>query len=165
MFEAGQLVIYGNAGVCNIREIRQNPADNRSYYVLDPLYQSCTISVPVDSKVFIRPIMTCAEANALIDRIPDIPAEPCQNRSVQQLTEHYRLSLESHDCSELLRLTKSIYLKKQNAAQQNRKLGSVDERFMKRAEELLFGELAAALSIPLEKVTEYIGIRLEKAKD
>jgi len=37
----------------------------------------------------------------------------------------------------------------------------VDERFMKRAEELLFGELAAALDIPPESVPGYIEARLK----
>jgi len=161
MFQAGELVVYGSTGVCRIQEIRCNPADRRKYYVLKPLYQSCTISAPVDSgKIFIRPILTREEANALIDRLPTVSGEPCHNRSIQQLTEHYKAALESHDCMDLAELLKSIYMKKQNAVQQNRKLGSVDERFMKRAEELFFGELSAALEIPPEEVHGYIAQRL-----
>ena len=45
---------------------------------------------------------------------------------------------------------------------QRQKFGTVDERFMKRAEELLFGELAAALGIPREEVPRYIEARLER---
>lgn len=164
MFQVGQLVVYGSTGVCTIREIRENPVDKRRYYVLKPLYQSCTISAPADSsKIFIRPILTRDEANALIDRIPEVTGEPCHNRSIQQLTEHYKASLESHNCMDLVELAKSIYTKKQNAAQQNRKLGSVDERFMKRAEELLFGELAASLEISPEDVPGYIEARLNRS--
>ena len=162
MFQVGQLVVYGSTGVCTIREIRENPGDKRCYYVLKPLYQSCTISAPADSsKIFIRPILTRQEATALIDKLPAVSAEPCQNRSIQQLTEHYKAALESHNCMTIAELAKSIYVKKQNAALQNRKLGSVDERFMKRAEELLFGELAAALDIPPESVPGYIEARLK----
>ena len=40
----------------------------------------------------------------------------------------------------------------------------MDERYLKQAEELLFGELAAALDIPKEEVREYIGAKLESLK-
>ena len=43
----------------------------------------------------------------------------------------------------------SIYRKRDEVHSRKKKLGSVDLRFMKRAEDLLFGELAAALDIPL----------------
>ena len=161
MFQPGDLVVYGSTGVCRVKELVTRGAEKQTCYVLEPLYQTCTISVPVDSeKVSIRPVMTRREANELIDRIPDVDAEPCHSRSIQQLTEHYKAVLNSHDRMSLVELTKSIYLKRQNALQQKRKLGTVDERFMKRAEELLFGELAVALEIPPEEVQTYISRRL-----
>ena len=36
----------------------------------------------------------------------------------------------------------------------------VDERYLKQAEQLLFGELAAALEIPYEAVQPYIADRI-----
>jgi ribonucleoside-triphosphate reductase len=44
-----------------------------------------------------------------------------------------------------------------------KKFGAVDERFMKEGEALLFGELAAALEIPVEEVKGYISQRLTQA--
>ncbi len=162
MFQVGELVVYGSTGVCRVQEIRPMGPDKREYYVLSPLYQTCTISAPVGStKVFMRPILTKQEAEALVTQIPHITAEPVHDRSLQQLTEHYKASLETHDCADLVELAKSIYAKKCAAQKLNRKLGSVDERFMKRAEELLFGELAAALEIPVDQVQAYIQSKLE----
>lgn len=46
--------------------------------------------------------------------------------------------------------------KKQAAEKQNRKLGAIDEKYMKRAEDLLFGELAAALGVDRDQVNEYV---------
>ncbi len=161
MFQQGDLVVYGSTGVCRVKELAVRAAGQQTCYVLEPLYQTCTISIPVDSdKVSIRPVMSRREANELIDRIPEVEAEPFHCRSIQQLTEHYKAALNSHDCVGLVELTKSIYLKQQNALQQKRKLGTVDERFMKRAEDLLFGELAVALEIPPEEVERYISKRL-----
>lgn len=59
----------------------------------------------------------------------------------------------------------SIYAKKQCAEQQSLKLGQVDEKFMKRAEELLFGELSGSLGIPRDKVQEYIASRVDAFKE
>ena len=42
------------------------------------------------------------------------------------------------------------------AAVERKKLGSIDERFKKKAEDLLYCEFAIALSIPKEKVKSYI---------
>ena len=55
----------------------------------------------------------------------------------------------------------SIYAKKQDLEAHKRKVGALDQRFMKRAEDLLFGELAAALDIPREEVPGYIARRVE----
>lgn len=55
----------------------------------------------------------------------------------------------------------SIYAKKQDAVRQQKKFGVTDEKYLKRAEELLFGELAVALELPREEVQSYISQRLK----
>ena len=54
----------------------------------------------------------------------------------------------------------SIHAKKQQLRIEKKKLGAIDERFMKEGEALLFGELAAALDIQLQEVPRYIQKRL-----
>ena len=44
--------------------------------------------------------------------------------------------------------------------QERRKFGSIDERYLKRAESLLFGELAAVLDLPRDGVRGFIAGRL-----
>ena len=140
-----------------------NVDKNQLFYVLKPLYQECTISAPVGStKVFMRPIISKQEAERLIDMIPTISAQAYQNSVLRQLTEHYEESFKNHDCADLIELTMSIYAKKQIAAEQKKKFGAVDERFMKKAEELLFGEFAAALGISKDEVPEYIAERIKE---
>ena len=58
---------------------------------------------------------------------------------------------------------RSIHAKGQKVADKGRHLGQVDERSMKRAEEMLHGEIAAALGIPVEDVPGYITQRLQGA--
>lgn len=166
MYQAGDLIMYGATGVCRVDAITAgvfDPEDERQYYVLAPLYQTGTIYAPVDNnKVFIRPILTEEEANQLIDRMPEIHSEVYKSNSIQQLSKHYQDVIDTHECVDLVEMTKSIYRKKQEAVRQNRHLGQIDRKFMKRAEDLLYGEIAAALEIAKEDVEAYIANRLGK---
>lgn len=166
MYEINDLIMYGSTGVCKVSDITtpEFAADDEDnlYYVLKPLYQSGVIYAPVNNeKVFMRPVITEAEAKDLIDNIPQIHTEIYKNSSMQQLTKYYQSILDTHRCSDLLKLTKSIHQKKVDAMKQNRHLGQIDKKFMKRAEDLLFGEFAAALNISREDVQSYIQERLD----
>lgn len=161
MYKVGDLIIYGSTGVCRIADItvldHMGINKDHLYYVLEPLYQNCTIFAPVNTtKIFMRPILTKDEAKKLIDTIPSIEVEVYHSSALNQLTGHYKASLETHDCSDLLEMCMSIYAKKQLFEDQKRKFGAVDEKFMKHAEELLLGELSVALDIDKEQVSEYI---------
>ena len=167
MFQPGELLVYGATGVCRVEEITApdfTRADRgRRYYLLRPLHQDGVIYAPVDSgKVPIRPVISREEAEALIDLIPSIRAEACHAPTMQALAQHYQSAVRSHNCRELLELTMSIYLKRRQAEAQKRRLGMVDERYMKQAERLLYGELSAALDIPYEEVQPYIARRAGK---
>ena len=169
MYEIGELVLYGSTGVCRVSEIKKqglpDSGEERRYYVLKPLYQSCVISVPVDSdKAFIRPIISRDEAERLINLIPGRKCEAYHSRAARDLTQHYDAMLKTHRCEDLIDLTMSIYAKKENMRRQKRRFGSVDERFLKQAEDLLFGELAAALEIPRNEVRGYITARVQDAE-
>ena len=165
MFQKGELILYGGTGVCRVTDIiskkfsRTDP--EKLYYILTPLYQSGTITTPVENgKVFTRPVISREEAISLIDEIPHIEAEAYHNTNLQQLESHYKQELESHDCMDLLRLTMSTYQKKKEREEAKLKFGAVDRRYMERAEDLLFGELAVALDIERESVQAFIEDRL-----
>lgn len=165
MYKIGDLIYYSNTGICRIKDITKpemaGAMKDQLYYVLETLYQECVIYTPVDNKkVFMRPIISSEEANELIDAIPSVQTEAFHSKTMNQLAVHYEKLIKTHCCEDLVELTMSIYAKKQFAEQNNRKFGAVDEKFMKRAEELLFGELAAALEIPRDQVPEYIADRV-----
>ena len=161
MFQKGELILYGRTGVCEVSDITtpnfRGEEQGRKYYVLKPLYQNCGITTPVDNdKVFMRPILSKQQAEKIIEDMPQISAEAYHNRNLTQLKEHYRSCLDSHECEALVGLTVSLNEKKKQAEQQKKKFGAVDERFMKEAQELLYGELAAALGIERQAVEAYI---------
>lgn len=168
VYQTGELILYGGTGVCRVTDIvakrfsRSEP--EKLYYVLTPLYQSGTITTPVENcKVFTRRVISREEAISLIDRIPTIRAEAYYNQNLQQLENHYKEKIESHDCMDLLYLTMSAYQKKTEREKAKLKFGAVDRRYMERAEDLLFGELAVALDIARENVQAFIHQRLQTA--
>ena len=168
MYQTGDLILYGSTGVCRVTEIvakklsRTEP--ERMYYILTPLYQSGTITTPVDNnKVFTRPVISRQEALDLIDSIPGIQVEAYHNQNLQQLENHYKQAIGSHDCHDLLLVTMSTYRKKKEREEAKLKFGAVDKRYMERAEALLFGELAVALDITRDEVEIFIQERLAVA--
>lgn len=168
MFEKGQLVAHETAGVCRVAEIIEmafRPGEpKKTYYKLAPVYENGTLFTPVESdKVFIRPVLSKEEILTLIDGIPGIDAEAYHTRSLQELGDHYQEALASHDCGVLIELVMSIWLKKQDAEQNRRRLGQVDTRYLKQAEDLLYGEFAAVLEIQKDEVQPFIDRRLAEA--
>ncbi len=166
MFNVDDLVIYGTNGVCRVTGITSfdinDNGGSQSYYVLKPLYQECVISTPVNNtRVFMRPIISKEYAEKVINMIPTMHVEIYHSHILRELIDHYEVAVRSNDCKKLIEITMSIYAKRQAAIQQGRKLGAIDEKFMKRAEDLLFGELGAALGIHKDDVPAYISAKLE----
>ena len=169
MYEIGQLIVYGNEGVCRVEEIgtpKISGVDkHRDYYTLAPIYREGKVFTPVDSKVFMRPVISREEALALIDRIPEMTAEVYENANLRFLNEHYQHCLQNYTCADLLQLIKDVRAKRCRMIERGKKLGLVDERYMKRAEEMLHGELAAALNMTREQVPQFIADELGGADE
>ncbi|MBQ6756067.1 MAG: hypothetical protein IJP43_03865 [Oscillospiraceae bacterium] len=146
--------------MCKVEEIG-NPViggktADRLYYTLSPLYRSGRVLAPVEGKVFMRPVMSREDAMALIEAIPATEEEACEERNLRMLTEHYQTRLQQYDPMELVRVIKSVQKKRDLALSRGKKLGQIDERFMHRAEEMLYGELAVALEIEKNQVLNFI---------
>ncbi len=165
MFSIGDMVMYGGTGVCAVEDITSlklsGMDSERDYYVLRPLYQSGTIHTPVDgNKIPIRPVLTKTQAEELVDTIPTVNAVMCTEKNLSALRNHYQQQMSSFDCLDLIRMAKSIYAKKKDAESRQKKIGMTDEKYLRRAEDLLYGELAVALGIPRDAVSGYITDRL-----
>ncbi len=169
MFEIGDLIIYGSEGVCRVDDIGVPDLYNvdlgHSYYTLSPLYRQGKIYTPVDASVFMRPVISKQEALDLIQSYPDIDDTVIENRNIRILSEQYQATMNSHDCSDLMRIMKSVHHKKKIMDQRGKKLGQVDEKFLKKAEDLLHGEFAVALNIPKEEVGRFIKNRVQALSD
>lgn len=166
MFKVGDLVYYGKTGVCEVIDVKtvRAPFSNKEelYYQLKPMYQSCFISVPVDNDmIYLREIISEEEVTSLINSIPEMDEQAFYCSNLNQLKDHYRQILDSRDNSKLLGLIISVSKKRIEVAAHKKKLGAVDEKFLKDAKGLLYGEFAAVLKIPKHEVENYIINRIK----
>lgn len=149
MFHAGDLIIYGGEGVCRVTAVGPAPiaaADPaRLYYTLAPVYHKGVVYAPVDVNVPMRPVLTREDALTLIHAIPQMKQSSAECQDSKQAAAEYNALLKSYDCASLLRLIRMIYSKNEKAITAGKEYSQVDKRFLRRACELLHGELAAAL--------------------
>lgn len=168
MFKVGDLVMYGSIGVCRIIEIGRpsflDKDDDTLFYFLEPVYKSGMAYAPVaDKSDDIRKVITKKEANRLLSSIEDIEEDNFTTPSIQQLSQHYQSIIDQYSCEALLGLAKSILLKEIRAAKNNKKLGQIDKKFMKKTEELLYGEFAAVLKKDKEEIESIVRSKVQEA--
>lgn len=160
MFEIGEYIVYGGEGVCQVEAIgpleKPGTAMGKLYYTLAPLYRDGKIYIPVDTSVFMRPVLSRKSAEELVRSIPDICGEAYEERSVRAVNEYYQNLLHSHSCTDMVQLIKTAYQKQEERHAHGGKPSQIDERYMKRAEDLLYGELAVSLGISKDQVCGYI---------
>ena len=164
MYAAGELVVYGGEGVCRVEGVGAPSLPGmdktRLYYTLSPLYRSGQVMTPVDTQVLMRPLLTAEEVGQLIAELDQLPEEQAESHSMRAIKDLYHQVLTSYDCRRLAGLIKGVCRRRNWAVHHGRKISQMDERYLKQAEQLLFGELAAALEIPYEAVQPYIADRI-----
>ena len=166
MYKIGEFIIYGNCGLCKVEDI--GPIDisginnEKDYYTLKPVYEDGKIFTPIDTDVFMRAISTYEEAQQLIERIPYMEEMDCSEKSINILQSKYKSFIKTHDCEDLLAVILGIYKKEYNAINKGKKLGQIDEKFMKLAQGLINDEFSIVLGISREEVEKYIK---EKVRD
>ncbi len=165
MFEVGKYIFYGSTGVCKIEDVttlklKDVPKD-RLYYILHPYFEATgKIYAPVDNKkVVMRNIMTNKDAEKLIDSIPGIEELWIENDKLRE--EKYKTCIKSCECSELIKIIKTLYLRKQERMAQGKKVTAIDDKYLRIAEDNLYSEMSIALGVPREEMRDYITERIE----
>lgn len=162
MFSVGEKIIYGENGVCTVEEIAPlamtGAPKDKLYYHLSPLVGSGTYFTPVDSGAFMRPVMSRAQAEALIASIPGIEPAICSDNRFSHVDAYYKDLFKQHSCEVLVSIVKGIHSRMNDRKTKS----SRAEATMKRAKDILHGELSVALDIDIHDVEEYISSHLEK---
>jgi CarD family transcriptional regulator len=169
MYEVGSRVMYASNGVCDITDIREESfsGEKRLYYVLTPLGSTSSVFVPTDNEQLLarmRPLLSADEIHDILSTAPK--EKPIWIADNHERNNHFQQVLLGSDTQELFDLTRSIYLHKQELAARGKKNLISDETALKKAERILFGEIAAVFRLSLDEVQPFIRERqehLEKA--
>ena len=169
MFEKGDYMVYGTTGVCQVEEITelkmQGSSDAKLYYVLRPCFQKGnTIFTPINNeKIVMRGVMSKAEAEELVARIPEI--EVFRETDDKEREKQYKEAIKSGNSGEWIRIIKTCYLRSRKREAEGKRATTVDERYFRAAEEHLYAELSVTLGIVREQVKAYITEKLAGVGD
>lgn len=156
MFAVGEKIIYGENGVCTVVKIApldmSGASQDKLYYHLAPYVGSGTYFAPVDSGAFMRPVMSREQAEALIDSIPGIEPAICSDNRFNHVDAFYKELFKKHSCEALVSIIKGL----RERMNERKTKSNRAETTMKRAKEILHGELAVALEMEIADVEGYI---------
>ena len=160
MYSVGEKIVYGENGVCTVIKIApldiSGASKDKLYYYLTPLIGTGVYYSPVDSGAFMRPVISREEAEALIDAIPGIEPAVCNDSRFNHVDAFYKELFKQHSSEALVAIVKGLHGK---LAERKTK-SSRAESTMKRAKDILHGELSIALGIELTEVEDYIAQRI-----
>lgn len=164
MFKIGEYVVYGMNGVCRVEEIGPMSLSgidsNKVYYTLLPLYtKGSRVFTPVDNqKVVMRPVISKQDACNLIDEMKNVEQIEVADDKHRELV--YKEALKSCDCRELIRIINTVLKRKEERLAQGKKMSACDERYLKQAQDSLYGEFAISLKMEKDEVEDYIEHRI-----
>ena len=153
MFTVGEKIIYGESGVCTVEKIApMETGGDKLFYHMKPLIGSGTYFTPVDSGAYMRPVMSRAEALALIDSMPSIEPAICNDNRFNHVDAFYRDLFKLHTCEALVGIIKGLRTRMADRKTKS----SRAEATMRRAKDILHGELSIALGIGIDEVESFI---------
>ncbi len=149
MYQVGDFVVKVNNGVCRVEDIVEldgmSGVKGKKYYLMVPRDdQNAKLYVPVEGKNDnIREVMTADEAMSFIKRIPEIAVAWIESDKMRE--QEYKNAIRSGSPDQLVSIIKNIYRRNIERSEQGKKNTTIDERYFKQAENILYAELAFAL--------------------
>ena len=160
MFEIGEYIVYGMSGVCKVEAVgpmsMTGVDSDKEYYTLTPPYsRGSKVFIPVDNqKIVMRKVVDKVEACELIDEMKEI--EGIQEESDKNREIAYKEAIKSCDCRQWIRVINTVMNRKEERLAQGKKMSACDERYLKSAQDNLYGEFAISLNLEKSEVEEFI---------
>lgn len=167
MLSVGQTVVYGTQGVCTVKErsVLKLGKAKGEYYILSPIDNpGSTVYVPTANEKLagkLHAVLTGSEADALIDEALSEPIDwiPSDNERKVFCDD----VVKGGNRKQLMQLVGMLYRRREELKDQKKHFHNVDAQYLKTAERMLHGELAYALGIGTDEVSDYIKSRAEAA--
>lgn len=160
MYNVGDIVMYGTFGICKVTAIekRDFTGEEQEYYILKHTSsEKNTFYVPLRNESALSNmhyVCSKAEVDELISHMNSEELIWIDN-DIKRKEEYSRIIKDANK-HELIRLIKTLYLRRKELAESGKKLRSTDENYLSLAENMLFEEFAFALDIDRSEVVEYI---------
>ncbi|MCR5076234.1 MAG: CarD family transcriptional regulator [Ruminococcus sp.] len=160
MYNVSDMVMYGAFGICKVTAIekRDLTGEEQEYYILKHINSEKNIFyVPTNNdKALSKMHRICskAEVDVLISHMNSEGLIWIDN-DIKRKEEYSRI-IKDDDKHEIIRLIKTLYLRRKELAKIGKKLRSTDENYLNLAENMLFEEFAFALEIDRSEVVKYI---------
>ena len=151
MFEIGDYVLNATNGICKISEIVELDMSGdkklKSYFLLRPVEEE-------NDRVYIPKVITQDEAQAVLNRVPEIEALVVNNEKERET--RYKEAVRSCEPESVVSLLKCLHIRNEQRAQAGKKATAVDERYGKMAEHNLNAELAFVLEKDKQEIKDII---------
>ena len=160
MFKIGEVVSYSATGVCEIVDIREEKLTDTmmQYYILKPIYQNAsTVYVPVDNETLVsrmKYLLSKSQTQELIESFKFTDIVWIENDS--ERIGFWREILRSGDRKKIASLICTIHIRADYLATLGKQLRLIDAQILKDAKNVLHGEIATVLEIPIEEVETLI---------
>ena len=164
MFQVGDRLVYGVHGVCRVAREEQRRVDGKTltYLVLEPVGQQGTCYlVPVhnaNAMSRLRPLKDRAAMEQLLLSGPELPDAWIPEEPIRK--QRYREYITGADGENLVRMICSLYRHRELQRSSGKKCHVSDENFLRDAEKLLSGEVAAVMGLEEEQARTLIRDRL-----
>ena len=162
MFKIGDTVVYGAQGICKIDSVETKliGRQKQDYYVLKPIFnQNTSVFVPVDNEALTAKMLsalTKSQINGLAKKVTDI--EVIKASDENQKRELYKSILSSSNRERLVSLIKTIRFERDTRREAGKKLNISDEQTLRKAESLLYNEIAFVFSVEPDEAKNIINI-------
>ncbi len=158
-FKIGEYVVYNGSEICKIEDTVKRCFDGineKEYYRLIPVYsKGSTFYIPsdnYDSKI--RRLLTKEEIYSLIEEMPDVETEWCEDKN--QRKNQFISVLKSDDYHKLISMMRTLYVQRKEQLAKGKKLLASDERVMQEAEKLMHHEFSFVLGIDENEIESFI---------
>lgn len=158
MFNVGDRLIYGTAGVCVIEGtcMKKFGEENREYFVIKPIYsENSTIFAPVGKpNDLMRPLLGKEELEWLLEELSKGEMDWISDHRKRK--EKFGEIIKSGDRLNILKMIRVLYEKHNELLESNKRISSADENMLRTAERLMNEEFAAVFDIDISEVHDFI---------
>ncbi len=162
MYKVNDIVVY-RRDVCKIIGKHRSDFTGEQCYILVPYEKqdgSVKMQVPVSNRGgHLRNLITRDEIDSLIAEAPDI--QQLENKPANMKSQYASL-LKTDSLTDLICIIKTSYNRNRLRREQNKKMASVDDEYLQKAERYLYAEIAVALGLSYDESKEFFENEVKK---